>query len=226
MKRELLKSRWAVFLVLLLMGVGNLRGQVGIGNQDPKGVLDLSNSSGANTYPLIVPTMSGTDAESFVVNPKGSGVVAGSVFYDLTEKCLKVYDGTQWNCVGKVITRLGCPRYSLVDGGGLSTSLSPNQRTGFMVLNKNTFPIGTFSAGDIIIEGSNGEILKIEEDNVASINGIPSTVLVSDTVNEYVTTVLIENPSTFQATSTFSYQPPLGGDPSLPREDYCGWNLW
>lgn len=87
--------------------------QVGIGNSTPNGVLDLTNSNtDSKVYPLVIPTKSGADASSNVINPRpGQSLAVGSVYYDLTEDCLKVYDGTQWKCEGFPeggITALDC----------------------------------------------------------------------------------------------------------------------
>ncbi|APD06475.1 chitinase [Flavobacteriaceae bacterium UJ101] len=103
--------------------------QVGIGNNTPNGVLDLTNStSNSKTNPLVLPSMSGTNAEDHVVNPKsGKKVVAGSIFYDLTEKCLKVYDGTTWNCISvipPIISTLDCASKTITGNLTESTAAS------------------------------------------------------------------------------------------------------
>ncbi|MFV0236910.1 MAG: hypothetical protein ACK5HU_00035, partial [Flavobacteriales bacterium] len=56
--------------------------QVGMGNNDPNGVLDLTNStSELKVHPFVAPTKSGVDAEDNITNPSGGSVVAGSIFY-------------------------------------------------------------------------------------------------------------------------------------------------
>ncbi len=84
----------AVYIASLLLVHLNLSSQVGIGNTAPNGVLDTTN---ANNYPVVVP--SATEASS-VVNPTGATVLEGSVYYDTTDKCLKVFNGQDFACVG------------------------------------------------------------------------------------------------------------------------------
>lgn len=73
----------------------NTYAQVGIGNSDPKGILDTTNS---NNYPIVIPVAS---SETDIINPNSSDIIAGSLFYDSTVDCLKVYNGTTWDCIGK-----------------------------------------------------------------------------------------------------------------------------
>ncbi|MFV0237741.1 MAG: hypothetical protein ACK5HU_04305 [Flavobacteriales bacterium] len=88
----------SVFLVLVacLVNAQNNVG-VGIGNESPNGVLDLTHlTSNSKIYPLRIPVAT---SENVVVNPTEKPLLAGSLFYDLTARCLKVYDGTKWGCV-------------------------------------------------------------------------------------------------------------------------------
>ncbi|MFV0530817.1 MAG: hypothetical protein ACK5MD_06215, partial [Flavobacteriales bacterium] len=65
------RSTILTVLLWLFVGFSCLYGQVGVGNNAPNGVMDLTNKTSNNTYPLVVPSMSGANAESSVVNPKG-----------------------------------------------------------------------------------------------------------------------------------------------------------
>ncbi len=71
-------------------------GNVGIGTTDPKGVLDLSSTSGA----FIVPRMNTTERDALTS-------VAGSIIFNTTNGQFEGYDGTNWA--------------SLVAGGGSAT---------------------------------------------------------------------------------------------------------
>ncbi|MFV0237743.1 MAG: hypothetical protein ACK5HU_04315 [Flavobacteriales bacterium] len=92
--------RKIIFIILVLafcsINAQNNEG-VGIGNSIPNGMLDLTNStSDSKVYPLIAPV---AVSESAVINPTGQAIVAGSLFYDSTTKCLKIHNGIQWKCI-------------------------------------------------------------------------------------------------------------------------------
>lgn len=79
---------------LLLFGVCS--GQVGIGTINPRGALDI-NKSTTNEFGLVLPTNSSTDN---IVNPQGGSVVVGTIMYDSTDDCLKVFKLKGWsNCI-------------------------------------------------------------------------------------------------------------------------------
>jgi uncharacterized protein (TIGR02145 family) len=101
--------------------------QVGVGTTSPAGALDIvSTSSG-----LVLPRVANTDA---VVNPNGGAIENGTMVYDLSTKCIKVYLDGFWS---------GCTQFELLttqvksdnSGGtytfmahnlGADTSLNPN----------------------------------------------------------------------------------------------------
>ncbi len=72
--------------------------QVSIGNSSPQGILDLTNlTSDSKSYPLVMP--SSPNAAS-VINPDSSGnIKPGSIYYDTTDFCLKLYNGSYWGCL-------------------------------------------------------------------------------------------------------------------------------
>lgn len=219
-KRRILLNRGgrAIFTTLLFsVGFVYLQGQVGIGNDNPSGILDLTNvPTTSKTYPLVVPT---SEADNLVINPKSStSVVAGSIFYDVTEKCLKVYNGTQWNCID-VATILGCasviatsvatPDHDLSNFTGISSTDWAYR----LVMNKLIFPKGIFNVGDVVITGSGGEVFKVKEIGVTSLvdNGFTLDLdqMVSDPEYEWVMTLSLEDPPSFNNSSTFKIHPPF-----------------
>ncbi|MGE8556683.1 MAG: hypothetical protein ACN6OB_22400 [Chryseobacterium jejuense] len=68
--------------------------QVGIGNANPRGALDINLDSGNNTMGLVLP--SNTSAQN-IINPLGGTVATGTLMYDLSEDCVKVHRSTGWS---------------------------------------------------------------------------------------------------------------------------------
>ncbi len=212
-----------LLLVLILVASTMLFAQVGIGNTDPKGILDLTNTtSNSKTHPLVVPVAT----KSTISSVTSRSLVAGSVYYDSGETCLKVYDGTQWNCL-KVIVSSGnrvqtCGTY--YQEKALAATLSANEKIGVLLLDESKIAQSSLSVDQKLIEGTNGEIITIQDTNyTGTVSGTNVSTLLS--TGQYAVSIQITNPSVFNDSGRFSYLAPLGGINGLP-EDECGWNLY
>ncbi|MBK1897642.1 autotransporter outer membrane beta-barrel domain-containing protein [Chryseobacterium paridis] len=70
--------------------------QIGIGTPNPRGALDI-NKPTTNIHGLVLPTNSSTGN---IANPQGGNVAIGTIIYDSTADCVKVYKSTGWsNCL-------------------------------------------------------------------------------------------------------------------------------
>ena len=69
--------------------------QVGIGTDTPQGALDVEAVGWGG---LVLPMAS---SSSEVMNPTtGSATtVAGTIYFDTTDKCVKFYNGSEWECL-------------------------------------------------------------------------------------------------------------------------------
>lgn len=129
MKRKIL------FLPLLLL-VQTTFAQVGMGTANPRGALDI-NTPTTNKHGLVLPTNTNPDEIS---NPQGGNVAIGTLMFDSTEDCVKVYTSNDWS---------GC----LLDGNSkndFTLDCSTGPVTG-------TFTQGTPSSGTKTISYSNGK---------------------------------------------------------------------
>lgn len=86
--RKLLNCLFFAFPFLLFA-------QVGIGNENPRGALDINNADGKNNYGLVLPT---TSNPTLITNPQipaNSPVVPGTIIYDSTASCIRLYKSKQ-----------------------------------------------------------------------------------------------------------------------------------
>ncbi|MDC8105037.1 hypothetical protein ACNFU2_09035 [Chryseobacterium sp. PTM-20240506] len=76
--------------------------QIGIGTPNARGALDI-NKPTTNDHGLVLPTNSST---SKISNPLGGEVAIGTIMYDSTEDCIKVYKSKGWSqCLGEGINQ-------------------------------------------------------------------------------------------------------------------------
>ena len=124
------------FLTLLFLAASlTTFAQVGVGTTTPEGALDVTSTISG----LVLPRVANTGA---VTNPQGGAVVNGTMVYDLSANCVKVYQNGVWSdCivgnnaapvassvtisgtleVGKILT--GVYSYSDAEGDTEGTSL-------------------------------------------------------------------------------------------------------
>lgn len=84
-------------ILALLFSKILIQGQVGIGTATPRGALDI-NQPTTNTMGLVLPTNANVNN---IINPLGTGVIPGTIIYDSTNDCVRLYQGTnRWsNCL-------------------------------------------------------------------------------------------------------------------------------
>ncbi len=87
-----MKKKYA-FILLLLLNVIALYPQVGIGTSSPRGALDLNTETRSSDYGLVPPT----NDPSNITTPQGGLPVNGTLIYDSTEDCLRVYAKDMWS---------------------------------------------------------------------------------------------------------------------------------
>lgn len=68
-------------------------GNIGMGTDNPRGALDI-NQGTTNTAGLVLPA---NQSPSNITNPAGGNVAIGTIIYDLTADCVKVYKSTGWS---------------------------------------------------------------------------------------------------------------------------------
>ncbi len=137
MRRNDFKYVISVFIQLsFLLGIN---AQVGIGTNNPRGALDINESTtNTNTHGLVLPTNSDPAA---IVNPQDDGKpVPGTVMYDSTRDCIKYYKlSDEWSGCLLEETVLGDSSGSL-NGEGSSCGLimvngSYSENEGLSLLN-------------------------------------------------------------------------------------------
>lgn len=222
-------KRKNLLLTMTLLTSVVLLAQVGIGNDTPKGILDLTNTtSDSKTYPLVLPVAT----EDIVEAPPSKNLTVGSVFYDTNDLCLKIYDGDQWKCLGAVNTiaegeRSGtCGTY--YQATALKSTLSPNEKIGVVILKESLLPQSSLSVDQVVIEGSNGEVITIQNTNYSGpiVEGDGFTVEEIMEEGQYAISLQITNPSVVNTSSVkFTYDPPFGGIKGMPVDE-CGYNLY
>lgn len=84
------------YLLLMIFFANILFSQVGIGTANPRGALDI-NKETTNNMGLVLPT--NADPKN-MVNPKGGNVAIGTIMYDSTLSCVRVFKPSGWsNCL-------------------------------------------------------------------------------------------------------------------------------
>ncbi|MFP3593496.1 hypothetical protein SB689_16265, partial [Chryseobacterium sp. SIMBA_038] len=86
-------------------------GQIGIGTPSPRGALDI-NKPTTNNMGLVLPTNSDVNN---ILNPLGGDVIPGTIIYDSTNDCVRLYQGTnRWsNCLSDTTCEPEEPTLSL-----------------------------------------------------------------------------------------------------------------
>ena len=82
-----MKNKIIYSLILSLFYVGSYSGQVGIGTSNPEGILDLSTTS-QNPLGFVLPRV---DDIKQITNPKGGNLAFGTIAYDNTSDCIRLY---------------------------------------------------------------------------------------------------------------------------------------
>ncbi len=137
--------------------VNILFSQVGIGTANPRGALDI-NKETTNNMGLVLPT--NADPKN-LINPKGGDVAIGTIMYDSTLSCVRVFKASGWsNCL---CDQCGpTPGFTLDCSGGTLTG---------------TYTAGSMSNGTKMINYSNAAGQPYQAISVAStgVTGLTAT---------------------------------------------------
>ncbi|WP_123966714.1 hypothetical protein [Chryseobacterium phosphatilyticum] len=124
-------------LLLMIFFMNILFSQVGIGTANPRGALDI-NKETTNNMGLVLPTNS--DPRN-LINPMGGNVAIGTIMYDSTLSCVRVYKSSGWsNCLCDQCGPGPTPGFTLDCSGGALTG---------------TYAAGTMSNGTKTINYTN-----------------------------------------------------------------------
>lgn len=177
MKRKILFP----FLFLLLSKLINA--QVGIETPNPRGALDI-NKPTTNNHGLVLPTNTDTDKIS---NPLGGNVAIGTIIFDSTADCVKVYRSTGWSnclcdsCDGTTVvplTTLDCNNGALTGTYTQGTASSGSKIINYTGGNGQTYgPISITSTGvtGLIATAPAGTLANGNGSITLSITGTPNT---------------------------------------------------
>ncbi|ASW76225.1 hypothetical protein IQ37_13040 [Chryseobacterium piperi] len=88
-------KRKITFLSMALW-LGAVNAQIGMGTANPRGALDINRPT-TNKHGLVLPTNASQDS---IKNPMGGSVAIGTMIFDSTADCVKVFKSTGWsNCL-------------------------------------------------------------------------------------------------------------------------------
>lgn len=125
------------YLLPLIFFANILFSQVGIGTANPRGALDI-NKETTNNMGLVLPT--NADPKN-MISPKGGEVAIGTIMYDSTLSCVRVFKPTGWsNCL--------CDQCGPTPGPGFTLDCSSGSLTG-------TFTAGVMANGTKVINYTN-----------------------------------------------------------------------
>ncbi len=93
------RLNFIVITFFCVIGLQNIKGQVGIGNHDPRGLLDVNDSTtGDASSGLVIPKAS--DVLSLIDPSTGDPTeVDGTIAYDITNECVSLFKDGSWDCV-------------------------------------------------------------------------------------------------------------------------------
>ncbi|WP_415326265.1 hypothetical protein [Chryseobacterium sp. MMS23-Vi53] len=95
-----------ILILAIICNITLSSAQIGIGRANPRGALDINKDDDTNTMGLVLPT--NADVNN-ILNPLGGNVVPGTIIYDSTNDCVRLYKGTgAWsNCLSDTICDAG-----------------------------------------------------------------------------------------------------------------------
>ena len=138
--------------------------QVGIGTSSPRGALDI-NKPITNNMGLVLPTNANANN---IINPLGGNVVPGTIIYDSTKDCVRLYKGTNvWSgCLSE--TASGGP------AAGVVATLDCNNATHNGVLTNGISANGVSST--VPYTGGNGGAYAAQSIPSTGVTGLTATI--------------------------------------------------
>ncbi|PTT75120.1 MULTISPECIES: hypothetical protein [unclassified Chryseobacterium] len=172
-----MKSKY--LLISLMVLFQNIYAQVGIGTPTPRGALDI-NKPTTHNMGLVLPTNSSTGS---IINPQGGNVAEGTMIYDSTMKCVKVFNGTTWsNCLCDACTTTPTIVADCTASGFQGTYTNGISLTGAsfsLTLTNNSFSTATigFQTSDLVLSGVGGITVSSVSPATATLNAGQSQII-------------------------------------------------
>lgn len=170
--------------------------QVGIGTPTPRGGLDI-NSPTTNNYGLVLPT---NISPANMLNPQGGNPVPGTIMYDSTQDCVKLYKQSLNGGPSGWSDCLQSSASSSVsaDCNAVSNGFGGTYKKGTAMTATNTFKVtftnNSFSQATIALAVSDLTLSGITGVTVASVTPASATINAGGT--QVVTYTLSGNPTT------------------------------
>ncbi|CAI8842268.1 hypothetical protein [Chryseobacterium sp. IT-36CA2] len=172
-----MKNKYLLILLVMLFQVAN--GQVGIGTTAPRGALDINKPTTYNMG-LVLPTNASTGN---IINPQGGNVAEGTIIYDSSMKCVKVFNGTAWsNCLCDACSTTPTIAADCTQSGFQGTytgGVALSGATFSVTLTNNSFSTATigFQASDLTLSGVTGVTVASVTPASATLNAGQSQVI-------------------------------------------------
>lgn len=161
-------------LLLLIFFANILFSQVGMGTANPRGALDI-NKETTNNMGLVLPT--NADPRN-MINPMGGNVAIGTLMYDSTLSCVRVFKSTGWsNCL---CDQCGpTPGFTLdcSSGAVTGTFTAGTQSNGSKVINYTNATGQSYPALSIVSTGVTGLVASAPAGTLANGNGSITLVI-------------------------------------------------
>jgi hypothetical protein len=167
-------------------------GQIGTGNSNPRGALDINKDDRTNTMGLVLPTNANVGN---IINPLGGNVAAGTIIYDSTNDCVRLFKGD--NTWSSCLSDKSCD-----DGGGID-ELKCAEATNNGTLTQNSVASGVSS--DIPYTGGNGSSYGPLSVNSTGVSGLTAALAAGNFNNGNGTlTFTISGTPTSSGTASFA----------------------
>ncbi|MET3538745.1 fibrinogen-like YCDxxxxGGGW domain-containing protein [Chryseobacterium limigenitum] len=184
-----------LLVIVVFIFCCTLYGQVGIGTPTPRGALDI-NKPLTNTHGLVLPTNA---SPANMQNPQGGSVPPGTIMYDSTEDCVKLYKqslnggAAGWSdCL-----QSGSSSSVVADCNAAGNGFSGGYKKGTAMTAGNTFKVtltnNSFSQVTIALDSTDLTLSGVAGITVASVN--PTSVTLTAGQSEIITYTLSGTPT-------------------------------
>lgn len=191
-----IKRHFLYLLTLFMLSVPlYLSSQVGIGTATPRGALDI-NKPTTNTSGLILPTNA---SPSNMINPQGGNVAQGTIMYDSTEDCVKLYKQSLNGGASGWSECLGSEKSTSVtaDCNAAGNGFNGNLKKGTALTTGNIFRVlltnNSFSQAPIALAVTDLTLSGVAGITVASVS--PASVTLAAGASQTVTYTLTGTPT-------------------------------
>jgi hypothetical protein len=174
------KIYYLTICIISSLSTGNTFAQIGIENSTPRGALDINKPTTTNNMGLVLPT--NADPNN-LINPMGGAVAIGTIMYDSTLSCVRVFRSSGWsNCLCDECNNAGLASRLTCNGALTGIYKSGISSSGSKIINYAARQGQSYGAISIASTGVTGLTATapagiIANDNGTielSINGIPS----------------------------------------------------